>query len=141
MATFFSASNCAFYNDEIRAVYYDRYQAWPDDAVELTPDEVAEFCGVVPPEGMILAVSGDGRPAWGPAPQPTEGERIATAESKRAAMLAAADAIMLDWRTELALGEISDNDRRKLSLWLDYKKQVKAVDVSTAYSWPTPPAQ
>lgn len=64
---------------------------------------------------------------------------VQAAEAQRAALLAAADAIMLDWRTELALGKISDDDRRKLSLWLDYKKQVKAVKTSTAYNWPTPP--
>ncbi|EAX0034523.1 phage tail protein, partial [Salmonella enterica subsp. arizonae serovar 40:z36:-] len=53
-----------------------------------------------------------------------------------------ADAVMLDWRTELMLGEISDANRGKLSAWLAYKNEVKAVDVTTDpenVNWPVPP--
>jgi hypothetical protein len=32
---------------------------------------------------------------------------------------------MLDWRTELMLGEISDTNRAKLSAWLAYKKGLR----------------
>ncbi|MCB2241619.1 tail fiber assembly protein, partial [Salmonella enterica] len=48
----------------------------------------------------------------------------------------------LDWRTELMLGEISDANRDKLSAWLDYKNEVKAVDVTTTpdnVNWPEKP--
>ncbi|BCQ36685.1 MULTISPECIES: tail fiber assembly protein [Erwinia] len=64
---------------------------------------------------------------------------IADAELQRAALLADADDVMLDWRTALELDSISDNDKSKLMLWLNYKTQVKAIDVSTTYSWPVPP--
>lgn len=64
------------------------------------------------------------------------------AENERQQLLKHADAVMLDWRTELMLGEISDNNRAKLSAWLAYKNEVKAVDVTSDpehVNWPQPP--
>lgn len=69
---------------------------------------------------------------------------ITQAENKRQQLLKHADAVMLDWRTELMLGEISDNNRAKLSAWLAYKNEVKAVDVTTEpdnVNWPVDPAE
>ena len=42
---------------------------------------------------------------------------------------------------KLILGDISSTDKEKLSAWMDYKKEVKAVDTSTApeISWPELP--
>lgn len=37
---------------------------------------------------------------------------------------------MLDWRTELMLGEISDANREKLSAWLAFKNDVKSTNVT-----------
>ncbi|ELO1869751.1 tail fiber assembly protein [Escherichia coli] len=76
-------------------------------------------------------------------PPPTHEQLIQAAENERQRLLSAADAIMLDWRTELMLGEISDANRAKLSAWLLYKNQVKAVDVTTDpehVNWPVIPA-
>lgn len=74
-------------------------------------------------------------------PPPTHEQLIQAAENERQRLLSAADAIMLDWRTELMLGEISDANRAKLSAWLLYKNQVKAVDVTTypEINWPPEP--
>ena len=75
-------------------------------------------------------------------PPPTHEQLIQAAENERQRLLTAADAIMLDWRTELMLGEISDANRAKLSAWLLYKNQVKAVDVTTDpehVNWPVIP--
>lgn len=75
-------------------------------------------------------------------PPPTHEQLIQAAENERQRLLFAADAIMLDWRTELMLGEISDANRAKLSAWLLYKNQVKAVDVTTDpehVNWPVIP--
>ncbi|EDV7623023.1 tail fiber assembly protein, partial [Salmonella enterica subsp. diarizonae] len=60
----------------------------------------------------------------------------------RQRLLTHADKVMLDWRTELMLGEISDANRDKLSAWLAYKNEVKAVDVTTTpdnVNWPAKP--
>lgn len=67
---------------------------------------------------------------------------ITQAENERQRLLKRADAVMLDWRTELMLGEISDANREKLSAWLAYKNEVKAVDVTSDpehVNWPVPP--
>nr|EKY0314284.1 tail fiber assembly protein [Citrobacter freundii] len=67
---------------------------------------------------------------------------ITQAENERQRLLKHADAVMLDWRTELMLGEISDANRAKLSAWLAYKNEVKSVDVTTDpenVNWPVPP--
>lgn len=67
---------------------------------------------------------------------------INRAENERQKLLKHADTVMLDWRTELMLGEISDNNRAKLSAWLAYKNEVKAVDVTSDpehVNWPVPP--
>ncbi|EFQ7999859.1 tail fiber assembly protein, partial [Salmonella enterica] len=81
-------------------------------------------------------------PAWADIPPPSREELISAAEQMRQQLLAHADAVMLDWRTELMLGEISDANRGKLSAWLAYKNEVKAVDVTTDpenVNWPVPP--
>lgn len=75
-------------------------------------------------------------------PPPTKEELIAATENVRQQLLTHADAVMLDWRTELMLGEISDTNRAKLSAWLAYKNEVKSVDVTTDpvhVNWPAPP--
>ncbi|EDV2694958.1 tail fiber assembly protein [Salmonella enterica subsp. enterica] len=75
-------------------------------------------------------------------PPPTHEQLVQAAENERRRLLAAADAVMLDWRTELMLGEISDANRAKLSAWVAYKNEVKAVDVTTDpehVNWPVTP--
>lgn len=67
---------------------------------------------------------------------------ITQAENERQRLLKSADAVMLDWRTELMLGEISDANRAKLSAWLAYKNEVKTWDIKTDpenVNWPVPP--
>lgn len=76
-------------------------------------------------------------------PPPTKEELVHNAENDRQRRLAHADAIILDWRTELMLGEISDVNRAKLSAWMAYKSEVKSVDATTDpehVNWPKPPA-
>ncbi|ECE5795592.1 tail fiber assembly protein [Salmonella enterica subsp. diarizonae] len=77
-------------------------------------------------------------------PPPTHEELIRVAENERQRLLTHADKVMLDWRTELMLGEISDANRDKLSAWLAYKNEVKAFDVTITpenVNWPVPPGE
>ncbi|HFD4471041.1 TPA: tail fiber assembly protein, partial [Citrobacter freundii] len=64
-------------------------------------------------------------------------------ERERAQLLAYADNVTADWRTELALGDISDTDKAKLSLWMAYKRDVKTVNAADAilnnFLWPARP--
>jgi hypothetical protein len=76
-------------------------------------------------------------------PPPTREELIAVAEHERQQLLTHADEVMLDWRTELMLGEISEVNKAKLSAWMAYKNEVKAVDVTIDpdhVNWPVSPA-
>lgn len=94
-----------------------------------------------PPDGKKLGAVDD-KPAWVDIPPQTREELITTAENERQRLLAHADAMMLDWRTELMLGEISDANKATLSAWLAYKNDVKSVDVTIDpehVSWPVPP--
>ncbi|HCD1227728.1 TPA: tail fiber assembly protein [Citrobacter freundii] len=76
-----------------------------------------------------------------PVPEPTPEEQRAAAEQFRDGLLQNANKVTADWRTELALGIISDEEKAKLILWMQYIKAVKAVDVSTApdIDWPEKP--
>lgn len=67
--------------------------------------------------------------------------QIAAAEQHRQMLIAQANEITADWRTELALGIIDGSDKAKLTEWMKYIKAVKAVDTSTApeIRWPVPP--
>ncbi|EAM8616085.1 tail fiber assembly protein [Salmonella enterica] len=66
---------------------------------------------------------------------------IADAEQYRQALLTQVDELSSDWRVELMLGDISEENKKKLSSWMAYKTAVKAVDVSTApdINWPVQP--
>lgn len=66
---------------------------------------------------------------------------VEAAEQQKAALLTEAQETISFWQTELQLGIISDEDKTTLIAWMNYIKEVKAVDTSTApdITWPTPP--
>lgn len=136
----YSPSTNSFYPDDLLSVYEDA-GTLPNDLVPVDEDVFREFTAT-PEPGKIRVAGSDGLPAWGDIPPPTHEELISIAEQVRQQLLTHADAVMLDWRTELMLGEISDANRAKLSAWLAYKNDVKAVDVATDpehINWPVPP--
>ncbi|HFU1236777.1 MULTISPECIES: tail fiber assembly protein [Citrobacter] len=136
----YSPSTNSFYPDDLLSVYEDA-GTLPNDLAPVSEDVFREFTAT-PEPGKMRVASSDGLPAWGDIPPPTHEELIAIAEQVRQQLLTHADAVMLDWRTELMLDEISDANRAKLSAWLAYKNEVKAVDVTTEpehVNWPVPP--
>ncbi|EJY0855178.1 TPA: tail fiber assembly protein [Escherichia coli] len=135
----FSADKNAFFPVELK-IAYQEFGEWPDDGIEIDDTVAAEFMKEAP-EGKYRGVI-DGMPAWIDIPPPTKEELVQVAENKRQQLLSHADDVMLDWRTELMLGEISDANRAKLSAWLTYKNDIKATDVTTDpenINWPVPP--
>ncbi|MGD2819605.1 tail fiber assembly protein, partial [Escherichia coli] len=78
-------------------------------------------------------------------PVPVDYSRLA--EKKRQNLLNEAKDITSDWKTELELGTISDDDKARLTQWMEYIKAVKALDLSTvtdeasfnAINWPERP--
>ncbi|EAA1180002.1 tail fiber assembly protein, partial [Salmonella enterica subsp. enterica serovar Mikawasima] len=71
----------------------------------------------------------------------------AKAETTRQKLLTDANSAIADWRTELALGEISEDDKANLTQWMAYIRKLKALDLSevkneatfTAIRWPALP--
>lgn len=51
----------------------------------------------------------------------------AKAETTRQKLLDAANSTIADWRTELALGEIGDDDKDSLTKWMAYIRALKSL--------------
>ncbi|MFB4893347.1 tail fiber assembly protein [Enterobacter hormaechei subsp. hoffmannii] len=134
-------SNNGFYPLSMRDVYL-KAGSWPENGVEVDSDIFEEFTGT-PPEGKYRGQNEKGEPIWIDIPPPTLDELKASFESLRQQLLSEADVVTADWRTELALDDISDSDREKLSSWMKYKRQVKALSydetLSSDFVWPEKP--
>lgn len=120
---------------------YEAANSWPDSFVEVSEEVYLKFT-VNPPQGKMRGADVEGMPCWVDVPPPTKEELIQALKIERQQLLAQADDVMRDWRTELMLGEISETDKSKLSAWMAYKNEVKSVDVLTAPDkvvWPAPP--
>ncbi|EOU2726208.1 MULTISPECIES: tail fiber assembly protein [Enterobacteriaceae] len=136
----YGPKNNAFYPLSLKEVY-EQAGSWPDDGIEIS-DDVYETFLQSPPDKIRIAGE-DGLPVWSDPTPPTHEELIAAAEARRAELLAYADSITADWRTELMLGDISDGNKKSLSEWMLYKRDVKAIPVETAiapeFYWPPLP--
>lgn len=74
-----------------------------------------------------------------------ERDYVAEANAHRLELLELYKATTADWNTDLLLGDISDEDKEKLIAWVAWRKEVAAVDTSTASAenpiiWPEVPA-
>lgn len=111
------------------------------DIVDVDDAVFAEYTRDRNREGLHRIAGNDGLPGWGELPPLTHEQQVEAAELQRTSLLVHANAVTADWRTELALGIISDEDKARLIAWMEYIKQVKAVDMSMLpVSWPIPPA-
>lgn len=65
---------------------------------------------------------------------------VAEAEQKKQSLLTEAQSKIANWQTELQLDIISDDDKARLITWLNYIKEVQAVDTSKVPgAWPNKP--
>ncbi|MEI9543040.1 tail fiber assembly protein [Citrobacter braakii] len=134
MKIFYSADHNGFFSDAIA------YNPSPVDLVEVSQEMHEEFMQGL--DGKIMQPGADGLPSWTDTPPLSQEQLIQITETERQRLLAKADAVMLDWRTELMLGEISDANKAKLSAWMAYKNEVKSVVTSADpehVNWPIPP--
>lgn len=153
--------------DETGADWYESQKSFQDDTLKI----------VFNSSGVIISMSRDVSALWpgensvaeiAPTDVPTtvdingewvfDGKQItariytaeewqAKAEDQRQNLLKNAASIMADWRTELQLGAISDDDKASLIKWMAYIKAVKVVDISAvkdevgynAIAWPSQP--
>lgn len=134
----YSPSQNIFVESSLKDSYLNN--DYPADAVDVDESLFLEFSAAAP-AGKIRVAGTDGMPAWGDIPPPTREELIMLAEIKKQSLLDEATARTADWRTELALDIISDEDRESLIAWMQYIKALKAVDVSALPldKWPSAP--
>lgn len=138
MKYFYGNNN--FYPTAMQAEY-EAAGSWPETGIGCEEDVFSVFAGE-PPSGKLRGTDAKGMPCWIDAPAPTKAELVARAENQKQALLTEANDVTADWRTELALGIISDDDKASLTTWMQYIKAVKAVNTSTApdIAWPAKPA-
>lgn len=121
---------------------YTLANSWPDDAKDVDEDVYLEYAGE-PPTGKRRVVDNFGMPGWADVPVDYAGK----AEAKRQNLLSVANEIINDWRTELQLDVISDEDKANLILWMAYIKELKSLtfdDINSqedfeAVNWPVSP--
>ncbi len=63
------------------------------------------------------------------------------AEQERNSLIEDADSVTVDWREELLLGVISEENKAKLKQWMIYKDLLKSIDTSSSSNikWPGAP--
>ncbi len=135
----YSAKTNMFYPVEMQHEY-EQAGSWPDDGLEVDGDVFNEYTSQ-PPSGKMRIANSDSLPSWGDVPEPTKPQLIEQAENQRDALLTEANNVTADWRTELVLGIISEEDKASLTAWMQYIKAVKAIDTSKApdITWPAKP--
>ncbi|EIV7858839.1 tail fiber assembly protein [Salmonella enterica] len=154
--------------------WYECQSLFSDDTAKIMYDPEGVICGVVnhpvPQRGNTYAVSmlwpvnmsvaeidaadcpddcrGDGSWLYRDGkvlPVPVDYQ--AKAETTRQKLLNDADNAIKDWRTELTLGIISDENKAALILWMNYINVLKSLDLTdvsdeatfTAIRWPALP--
>lgn len=126
---YYSATNNGFYHVAFREIYEASANGWPDDAIAVS---AADYENLLQGQsaGRIIAADTDGQPILTD-PVIDWQER---AEQQRKNHIATANEITLDWRTELQLNVITDDDRASLTNWMAYIRALKTLDLSAVDS-------
>lgn len=137
---YFSPSSVGFLSLQLKGTYYDPAGKWPNDAIELTDEQYAEFTGQAP-EGKVLGAGIKGYPAWVDVPEPTQDEVIEQAEAKKAQLLEKASLEIGPLQDAVDLDIATDDEVKKLSSWKKYRVLVNRVDTNQALNiaWPEIP--
>ena len=134
---YYSASRQGFYPVDDKHEY-ESGTGWPEDAIPVTDSDYKALFDAQG-KGKIIKPDDNGYPV---ASEPVI-DFTSQANSKRDGLLSEANVITADWRTELALDVITDDDRVKLIAWMQYIKALKSVDTSSPADivWPEKPAE
>ncbi|WP_099142977.1 tail fiber assembly protein [Xenorhabdus kozodoii] len=139
MSIYFSPKTTGFYPVKFLAAYQSA-GTWPDDAYELTDEELRSYYITHPPAGKMLG-SADGKIAWVDIPPPTPAELQQQAESqKQSRMSQAANSIApLQYAVDLKMA--TNAELTLLTAWKKYCVLLNRVDCSTApeIDWPKAP--
>ncbi|MEN4562317.1 tail fiber assembly protein [Pantoea agglomerans] len=139
---YYSATNNGFYHVAFREIYEASANGWPDDAIAVS---AADYENLLQGQsaGRIITTDSDGQPILTD-PVIDWQER---AEQQRKNHIATANETTADWRTELQLGVISDDEKSALVIWMAYIRALKSLDLSAvdseaafdAVEWPAMP--
>lgn len=119
---YYSATNNGFYHDAFRELYEASSNGWPDDAVAVPASEYENLLRGQS-IGRIITADSEGQPILVD-PVIDWQDR---AEQQRQGLILAANAAIADWRTELQLDVISENDRASLVKWMEYIRNLKSL--------------
>lgn len=141
MTMFYSAKSNGFYDGELKEKY-EASGTWPEDALKIS-DELYSSLLDGQRQGKIIDADRDGKPILTD-PVINWHDR---AESQRQNLLTSANTMTADWRTELELDIISNDDKASLVRWMGYIKALKILDLSSvneesgyeAIKWPVKP--
>ncbi|WP_414162898.1 tail fiber assembly protein [Superficieibacter sp. BNK-5] len=122
---FYSPLTGGFYNSINKKEYEDSVTGWPSDALAVSDKEYAELLAGQE-RGLVILPGENGMPFLS---EPVI-DWMRSAQTKKDNYLSIAAGITSDWRTELQLGIISEEDKGKLSEWMSYIKELKDVDIS-----------
>lgn len=139
MAIYFSATTLWFYDNSDK----EKYAAgigWPDDATRISDEEWKQYSQPAP-AGLRLGASDAGRPEWQEIPPPTAAQIIASAEAKKAALRAEADAVIMPLDDAVSLGIATDDETDRYNRWRRYRVLLNRVDTGhgLSISWPDKP--
>ncbi|MGC0781877.1 tail fiber assembly protein [Pantoea agglomerans] len=139
---YYSGKRNGFYDVDLKEVYKSSANGWPDDAVAISTAQYEELLQGQS-SGRLITADSSGLPIL----IDPEIDWQARAEQQRQGLLSAANATIADWRTELQLDVISENDRASLIKWMEYIRSLKSLDFSTlknesdytSFKWPVSP--
>ncbi|ELY6212267.1 tail fiber assembly protein [Cronobacter dublinensis] len=122
--------------------HYRAAGTWPDGGVLITKEE-HHVLMLGQSAGKIILPDENGRPIL------TEPVIIwqERAETARIKLLNEANTVTADWRIELMLGAITDEDKASLTAWMAYIRELKALDLTgmtdeesyNGIAWPDKP--
>ncbi|WP_336212022.1 tail fiber assembly protein [Enterobacter sp. P82] len=142
MTTYYSATTNGFY-PEIWKQSYELGGEWPADAVEVSEhwhDYLVKNQG----SGKEISANEYGYPVL----KDVQVDWNSKAEDQRQVLLSESYGEIDNWKIELQLGTITEDDRASLTEWMAYIKKLKAMDfvaVIDEYSfnsidWPVKPS-
>lgn len=143
VAMYYSKKNGGFYSFAMKAAYETSPNGWPDDAIQISRDEYNRLLAGQR-SGETITGGSNGLPVL--TTPAINWQRIADRRCQD--LLTEANNIIADWRTELQLGVISDDDKASLVVWMAYIKVLKTMNFSlvkdeadyTVIVWPELPA-
>lgn len=133
----YSAKNNAFYPLSMLEDYA-AVGAWPDDGIDVDESVFQAFTGQ-PPEGKQRG-SSKGLPCWVDIPPPTAEQLRASAERRKASLMASAAKAMAPLQDAEKLGIATEEEAALLRSWEVYRIQLYRLDTTLkTVTWPKEP--